>query len=141
MRERTIRTARVLTRLRFDTAGGFEALVQQRLAGRPLTRELHFDRAPELVADAGAGNMYCPSCRRIRCCDPVRLPGLADAVAATHDAGAAGGTLHMCLSCFYHFLTPEVSESRLLEIGEALARLGDAGGAPRNVIRFPRRRR
>jgi hypothetical protein len=128
MRERTIRTARVLTRLRFDATGGFDALVQQRLAG-------------ELVAGTGAGNMYCPSCRRIRCCDPVRLPGLADAVAATHDAGAAGGTLHMCLSCFYHFLTPEVSESRLLEIGEALARLGDAGGAPRNVIRFPRRRR
>jgi len=145
-RNRKITTALVETRIRCDRDGGFRALVSQQFEGRPLRRELHFSVSPEVVAESGGAAMYCPSCRALRRCDAVTFtrPGLEQ-----QRLGPGGRPeinwsrrVRMCRSCFYHFITAEVSESLILEMGEMLDEKGEGGEdvSPRDsrVIPFPR---
>lgn len=149
-RNRTIRTALVETRIRFEPDGGFRALVKQRFDGQPWQRELRFAGTPEQVARSGGAAMRCPSCRDIRRCDSV-MPGqlgLAPHQRVVPGAHPGDGWLRrvrMCRSCFYHFVTAEVSESLILELGERLEG-GEGGDADEaadgaSVIPFPTRRR
>jgi hypothetical protein len=144
---RTITTALVQTRIRCDRDGGFRALVSQQFDGRALRRELHFSVSPEAMAESGGTPMYCPSCRALRRCDAVTLaqPGLAPQ--QRHGVRARPQSnwsrrVRMCRSCFYHFITAEVSESLILEMGEMLDEKGEGGepGGPgeSRVIPFPR---
>lgn len=117
---RTITTALVQTRIRCDRDGGFRALVSQQFDGRALRRELQFSVSPEQLAESGGAAMYCPSCRARRRCD---------AIAFTTSQRSWSRRVRMCRSCFYHFVTAEVSESLILEMGEMLDEK-DEGGAP-----------
>jgi len=146
-RNRTITTALVQTRIRFDRDGGFRALVSQQFDGRPLRRELRFGASPEEVAAGGGAAMYCPSCRALRRCDAVPFTQLGRQPQQRVGPGARPETnwsrpVRMCRSCFYHFVTAEVSESLILEMGELLDEKGEGGAdlAPResSVIPFPR---
>ena len=121
-RNRTITTALVQTRIRRDRDGGFRALVSQQFDGRTLRRELQFSVSPEQLAESGGAAMYCPSCRARRRCDAITFTRV----------GPENGwsrRVRMCRSCFYHFVTAEVSESLILEMGEMLDEK-DEGGAP-----------
>jgi hypothetical protein len=146
-RNRKITTALVETRIRCDRDGGFRALVSQQFDGRPLRRELHFSVSPEAMAESGGTAMYCPSCRALRRCDAVTFtqPGLEPqqrhGVCARPEINWSR-RVRMCRSCFYHFITAEVSESLILEIGELLDEKGEgsesAGPGESRVIPFPR---
>lgn len=110
-RNRTITTALVQTRIRCDRDGGFRALVSQQFDGRALRRELQFSVSPEQMAESGGTAMYCPSCRARRRCDAITF---------TRPETSWSRRVRMCRSCFYHFITAEVSESLILEMGEML---------------------
>lgn len=145
---RRIHTALVDARIVTGPAGGFRVRLRQLFAGRPLVRELRFDASPEQVAQSGGAAMHCPSCRAERRCDSV-APGrlgldAAQRLALDARAGFQGlRRVRMCRSCFYHFVTAEVSESMILEVGEALdvdANDAEPGSSTRsNVIAFPGR--
>jgi len=146
-RNRTIRTALVQTRIRHERDGGFRALVSQQFDGRLLRRELRFGASPEEVAASGGAAMYCPSCRALRRCDALTFAQLGLAPQPRQGLDARPGIswsrrVRMCRSCFFHFVTAEVSESLLLEMGEMLDERDDGGepsgsGSP-TVIPFPR---
>ena len=149
-RNRKITTELVETRIRCDRDGGFRALVSQQFDGRALRRELHFSVSPEVMAESGGTPMYCPSCRALRRCDAVPFTQLGRQPQQRVGPGARPETnwsrpVRMCRSCFYHFVTAEVSESLILEMGELLDEKGEGGAdlAPREsrVIPFTRGRR
>ncbi len=121
-RNRTITTALVQTRIRSDRDGGFRALVSQQFDGRALRRELQFSVSPEQLAESGGAAMYCPSCRARRRCDAITFTRVGP-------ENSWSRRVRMCRSCFYHFITAEVSESLILEMGEMLDEK-DEGGAP-----------
>ena len=121
-RNRTIKTALVQTRIRSDRDGGFRALVSQQFDGRALRRELQFSVSPEQLAESGGAAMYCPSCRARRRCDAITFTRVGP-------ENSWSRRVRMCRSCFYHFITAEVSESLILEMGEMLDEK-DEGGAP-----------
>lgn len=117
-RNRTIKTALVQTRIRSDRDGGFRALVSQQFDGRALRRELQFSVSPEQLAESGGAAMYCPSCRARRRCDAITFTRVGP-------ENSWSRRVRMCRSCFYHFITAEVSESLILEMGEMLDEKGD----------------
>ena len=117
-RNRTITTALVQTRIRSDRDGGFRALVSQQFDGRALRRELQFSVSPEQLAESGGAAMYCPSCRARRRCDAITFTRVGP-------ENSWSRRVRMCRSCFYHFITAEVSESLILEMGEMLDERGD----------------
>lgn len=136
-RNRTITTALVQTRIRGDRDGGFRALVSQQFDGRALRRELQFSVSPEQLAESGGAAMYCPSCRARRRCDAITFTRVGP-------ENSWSRRVRMCRSCFYHFITAEVSESLILEMGEMLDEKGDdsetAGPGASTVIPFRRGR-
>jgi hypothetical protein len=146
-RNRKITTALVETRICCDRDGGFRALTRQQFDGRPLRRELQFSASPEQVAASGGAVMYCPSCRALRRCDAITFTQLG---LETRKRQGLGGRpeinwsrrVRMCRSCFYHFITAEVSESLILEMGEMLDEKAGGGEEPgtgeSTVIPFPR---
>lgn len=131
---RTITTALVQTRIRCDRDGGFRALVSQQFDGRALRRELQFSVSPEQLAESGGTAMYCPSCRARRRCDATTFTRLGLVPQPRQGPGGRpeiswSRRVRICRSCFYHFITAEVSESLILEMGEMLDEK-DEGGAP-----------
>lgn len=131
---RTITTALVQTRIRCDRDGGFRALVSQQFDGRALRRELQFSVSPKQLAESGGTAMYCPSCRARRRCDATTFTRLGLEPQPRHGPGGRpeiswSRRVRMCRSCFYHFITAEVSESLILEMGEMLDEK-DEGGEP-----------
>jgi len=128
--------------------GGFRVTVRQQFAGRPLRRELEFRDSPEEVAGSGAESFYCPSCRAVRSCDAVAVGQIGSGQPLQLFEEASPDSLwfrhvQMCRSCFYHFVTAEVSETQILEMSDRLERAaaGDARahGDSGEILPFPRR--
>ena len=147
-RSSRIKTGLVDARIQRGGEGGFRVLLRQQFAGRPLERELHFRGSPEEVASSGAATMYCPSCKAVRRCDPVAAGRLGPEFRQRLSDGANPDSnwyrrVRMCRSCFYHFVTAEVSESLILQMGDQLEEKAAGRGLSRSdsgeIIPFPSR--
>jgi len=145
-----IRNALVDARIQMRPGGGFRVTVRQQFAGRPLRRELEFRDSPEQFAESGAEAFYCPSCRAVRSCDAVAVGQIGSAQPRRFIEEANPDSLwfrhvQMCRSCFYHFVTAEVSETQILEMSDRMERASGAGANERSdsgeILDFSRRDR